>query len=114
MYYAIKTLEISAAHSLKLSYPSKCANLHGHNWRIRVFCRSLQLNNDGMVEDFALIKERIQQRLDHRFLNEELPFNPTAENIARWITDIIPSCYRAEVEESEGNLAIYEDENIHD
>ena len=34
MYTVIKRMEISAAHSLKLSYRSKCEDLHGHNWII--------------------------------------------------------------------------------
>lgn len=36
MYTVIKRMEISASHSLRLSYPSKCENLHGHNWMITV------------------------------------------------------------------------------
>ena len=36
MYTVIKRMEVSAAHSLKLSYRSKCENLHGHNWIITV------------------------------------------------------------------------------
>ena len=99
---------ISAAHSLQLSYPSKCENLHGHNWVIIVHCRSRELNADGMVTDFTHIKEQVQNRLDHRNLNEVLPFNPTAENIARWVCEHVENCYRVEVQESEGNLAVYE------
>lgn len=49
MYTVIKRMEVSAAHSLKLSYRSKCENLHGHNWIITVYCRSLtaQLRRNG-------------------------------------------------------------------
>ena len=47
MYTVIKRMEISASHSLKLSYRSKCENLHGHNWIITVYCRSEVLNEDG-------------------------------------------------------------------
>ena len=82
MYYIEKTLEISACHRLKLSYESKCQNLHGHNWIITVYCKSRELNSDGMVVDFTHIKQLVQERLDHANLNEVLPFNPTAENIA--------------------------------
>ena len=55
MYTVIKRMEVSAAHSLKLSYRSKCENLHGHNWIITVYCRSKELNADGMVVDFSHI-----------------------------------------------------------
>ena len=108
MYTIIKRLQISAAHQLKLSYASKCENLHGHNWIVTVYCRSKELNADGMVEDFSHIKQRIKDQLDHRNLNDILPFNPTAENLARWICDQIETCYRVEVQESEQNTAIYE------
>lgn len=110
MYTVIKRMEVSAAHSLHLSYRSKCEHLHGHNWIITVYCRSRELNADGMVVDFAHIKEKVMGQLDHRNLNEVLPFNPTAENIARWVCDQIPTCYRVEVRESENNTAVYENE----
>lgn len=110
MYYVKKRLEISAAHRLELSYESKCTSLHGHNWIVTVECRSRELNADGMVEDFTLIKNKILGMLDHKVINDVLPFNPTAENIARWIVDSIPTCFRCEVQESEGNIAAYEED----
>ena len=61
-----------------------------------------------MVVDFSHIKERITSYLDHGNFNELLPFNPTAENIARWICEQTPNCYRVDVQESEGNTASYE------
>ena len=103
-------MEVSASHSLSLSYESKCTNLHGHNWVITVYCKSEKLNADGMVYDFTHIKELLKEKLDHRNLNEVLPFNPTAENIARWIVDSIEECYRADVQESTNNIATYIDE----
>lgn len=108
MYYIKKRLEVSAAHRLTLDYESKCTGLHGHNWIITVECRAKELDANGMVTDFTIVKEKILGVLDHAVLNDVLPFNPTAENIARWVTETVPNCFRCEVQESEGNTAIYE------
>lgn len=108
MYYVSKRLEISAAHRLELDYESKCTGIHGHNWIVTVHCRARELNPAGMVTDFTHIKQNISDRLDHKLINDVLPFNPTAENMARWICENVPNCYRVDVQESEGNVASYE------
>lgn len=107
MYRVTKRIEISASHRLDLDYPSKCTNIHGHNWIITVTCQAETLNSNGMVEDFTAIKEIVRSRLDHANLNDVVPFNPTAENIARWICEQIPTCVQVDVQESEGNVASY-------
>jgi 6-pyruvoyltetrahydropterin/6-carboxytetrahydropterin synthase len=101
-------MEIAGSHKLTLHYQSKCQNLHGHNWIVTVYCKSKELNDDGMVCDFTQIKKAIHERLDHQNLNDVLPFNPTAENIAKWVCKQIPQCYKVTVQESEGNIATYE------
>lgn len=121
MYTIRKRLEIAGAHYLKLDYASKCERLHGHNWIIYVELKSDKLNSNGMVMDFKKIKELIADPLDHQYLNQVFdsmghPFNPTAENIAKWIADTLTgefgginvTCTRVEVEESPNNTAIYE------
>jgi len=112
MYYISKRMEVAGCHQLHLSYASKCGNLHGHNWIITLHCKAKELNADGMVVDFSTIKTQIHDYLDHGNFNELLPFNPTAENIAKWVCDQVEHCYRVEVQESEGNMAIYEKEDV--
>lgn len=111
MYYVSKRMEIAVSHKLTLSYESKCANLHGHNLIVTVYCKAKEPNKDGMVMDFKHIKQKIHGYLDHGYLNELLPFNPTAENIAKWIVAQFPECYKAQVQESEGNIAVYCDDD---
>ena len=115
MYYVSKRMEIAGAHQLKLPYESKCSNLHGHNWIITVHCKGEALMNYGMLVDFKHIKEAVQEKLDHKYINEVIDFNPTAENMAKWICHEVDRmcpihtiCYKVEVQESEGNIAVYE------
>ena len=110
MYYVSKRMEIAGAHRLTLDYESKCENLHGHNWIVIVYCKSKELNHNGMIVDFKHIKNTISDKLDHQYINQIVNFNPTAENMAKWIHDQIPSCYKVSVQESEGNIAIYEED----
>ncbi len=113
MYRVRKRIEISAAHHLQLSYDSPCSKLHGHNWIVEVEVSAPELNKDGMVIDFTHIKN-VVRKLDHHNLNEVIEFNPTAENIARWIAiqigkkledDISAFVSKVTVQESEGNVA---------
>ena len=109
MYKVKKRLEIAGAHRLSLNYESKCSNIHGHNWIVEIYMQSKELDSNGMVMDFTHIKKKIHDMLDHRYINDVVQVNPTAENIAKWICDRLGSkCYKVTVQESEGNVAEYE------
>ena len=82
-----REVQFSSAHRLR-NYHGKCENLHGHNWRVRLFVTRENLDATGFVMDFkvldAVLKE-IMELLDHKDLNSLKEFetvNPTAENIA--------------------------------
>lgn len=107
MYYISKRIEVAFAHKLALNYDSKCRQLHGHNGVATVYCCSEELDENGMIVDFSHVKQQIIGRLDHRYLNDLFDFNPTAENLARWICEQVPHCYKVTFQESEGNVACY-------
>jgi 6-pyruvoyltetrahydropterin/6-carboxytetrahydropterin synthase len=84
----------AAGHALR-NYRGKCENVHGHNYRVQVGVQGPELDENGLLYDFADLKKRLRgtsEYLDHQFLNELKPFdriNPSAENIARFICEEI-------------------------
>ena len=110
MYEVERYHDISCGHRVH-GHESKCAHLHGHNYRI--FFTVQQDNNQldliGRVIDFSVIKSRLCEWLetwwDHKMLiwvddphlddlldidpDGVVPveFNPTAENMARHFHD---------------------------
>lgn len=106
MFLLQKTFEISGSHYLELSYRSPCKELHGHNWKITVYCKCKDSElEEGMVVDFSKIKQ-IVHRLDHNHLNSFIQ-QPTSENLAKWLCERIPRCYRVDVEETTGSVVSY-------
>ena len=103
MFSVTQELPFCYGHRL-LQYPGKCGRLHGHNGVARITLRSSTLDSQGMVADFDAIERAMRrfldESIDHRLLlhrddpavakleGEEfiaVDFNPTAENIARYI-----------------------------
>jgi len=88
MYEIIVKHHFSSAHRL-IDYDGECKNLHGHNWKVKVFARAEELNKIGIsldFKDFKRIAKAEIDKYDHVYLNEHPSFkdiNPTAENIAR-------------------------------
>jgi 6-pyruvoyltetrahydropterin/6-carboxytetrahydropterin synthase len=82
-----KIFTFDAAHKLQF-YDGPCHNLHGHTYHLEVTCKSNILTN-GMLIDFAVLKqivtEKIISKVDHAYLNDVFPFEPTAEKMADWI-----------------------------
>ena len=79
----------------------KCANpnYHGHNYELIVSVKGDIHPETGFVMDMKILKyvieKEIEEQLDHKNLNEEVPefktLNPTAENIAVVIWNILRS-----------------------
>lgn len=121
MAYLIEVTDtFSAAHQLR-GYKGKCEHLHGHNWKVTITLSAKKLDAAGLAIDFGEVKQilsEILQELDHIFLNEHpyfQKFNPSSENIARYIYDsarsLVPKT-KAKVKsvtvwESERTKAVY-------
>src|SRR5207253_1345329 len=74
----------AAAHRLP-RYQGKCANLHGHNYRLSVTLRGEPDPYSGIFVDLGdvekAVREQILAKCDHANLNDFIE-NPTAEAVA--------------------------------
>ncbi len=120
MYEVTTEAHFSAAHHLR-DYKGPCENVHGHNWLVRASITCDSLDELGIGIDFkklrVLLKE-VLSKLDHSDINivfEKEGFNPSSENIARYIYKELekklsePNCRisRIDVYETPGNCASY-------
>lgn len=112
MFEISKKFSIPVGHRLSL-HKGKCKNIHGHNIDVIVTVWSDRLNDNGMVMDFANLKKTVNDivlnQFDHalllnktdeklfRSLKDEfgienlilLDFEPTAENLCKFLYDLI-------------------------
>ena len=106
-----KGFKFCAAHHLKrLPEGHPCLNVHGHNFKLTVFCCGLfntDIKRNGMVVEFATIKEVVQpivDTLDHGNLNDYVA-QPTTENVAQWlyfmIKEHLPELEYVELQETD-------------
>ena len=139
MYFLKAEASFDAAHFLH-DYDGKCSNIHGHRWRIIATIQNafLQRNGQqkGMIMDFSELKKALRiiaDHYDHSLIYEkntfksdtldclkrdgfrmvELPFRPTAENMARHFYMVLKERgYRVSnvtVYETPENCAMYEE-----
>ena len=109
MYQLKTSAAFDSAHFLA-GYDGKCANLHGHHWKLEVIIQGDDLQPSGqqrgMLIDFGDLKKAVRNladSFDHALIYEEhtlkektidalhdenfrlisVPFRPTAENFAK-------------------------------
>jgi len=103
-----KEVQIDTSHRL-LHYRGKCANLHGHRWKIEVWMEGEPGPKTQIVIDYSVIK-KIVEKYDHQIiLNAEDPMvpriaefhpvittpgDPTSELIAMLIRDDLTAACR--------------------
>lgn len=122
MFRISKDFTFSAGHSIR-GHTGGCENLHGHNYKVRIHLEAAELDELGMVMDFADLKAMAAQILgpfDHRVINDIPPFdqrNTTAELLSEYIYREVEgrlpdtarvSVSRVEVWENETSCAVFE------
>lgn len=102
--------DFSTGHRV-YGHESKCAHLHGHNYRVHLTVEAETLDTVGRVLDFSVINtllcEWLEENWDHKFLAWEydpfastlktldptgtviVGFNPTAENMGQYLVDVV-------------------------
>lgn len=115
MYKIWKEFKFSASHQLTGLPPThQCSRLHGHNYVVEIQLESEVLNEIGFIVDFGdlkIFKDWIDSEFDHRHLNDVLAFNPTAENMAKFICEAwqykFPQLAEVRVKETDTSWAAY-------
>ncbi len=111
-FEVVRRIEFDAAHRV-MRHESKCRYLHGHRYVLHLYAVSEELDEIGRVVDFGVLKEKIGAWIDlwwdhttilHRddtklidsltgFCKHGwpyvLPYNPTAENLGKYLLDIV-------------------------
>lgn len=126
-------------HRLMPPYEGKCTNVHGEAGTLILIFEGNELDENGMLLDFGKVKKVIQdlvvEKLDHAYIYKagdevgkflkkmdlkvvEMNCNPTAENIAEIVYNIVSMYYPQIkkvgcIESFEDSIAWYEkDKNI--
>jgi len=93
VYTISKDFLFSASHHLHGLPPEHpCGRLHGHNYTVRVQLSGPLLDKVGMLFDYgglAPFGAWLDEHLDHRDLNEQLAANPTAEQLAYRLAQVV-------------------------
>ena len=80
-----KEVQFDASHRL-LHYKGKCANLHGHRWKVEVWVEGEPNATTGILIDYNVIRQIIE-KFDHQImLNAADPMTACIEKFQRVIT----------------------------
>lgn len=126
----MRRIKFCAGHRLHL-HGGKCEFFHGHNYVADFYVTGDTVDSVGRVIDFADLKARfkgwIDEHWDHGFLLYEgdenginaikqvepskyyvLPYNPTAENMARYLLEVAAPELLADTSVSASKVVIWE------
>jgi 6-pyruvoyltetrahydropterin/6-carboxytetrahydropterin synthase len=128
----MRRVTFCAGHRL-LGHDGKCKNLHGHNYVVEFHVTGEEQDEIGRIIDFKLLKEKckgwLDEHWDHAFILwdqdsnaldavrhcdphriYELPYNPTAENLARYLLEEVCPTILAGTGASPYKIVVWESE----
>lgn len=86
-----KEMTFDSCHNL-LNYKGACSRLHGHTYKLHVTVKGI-VDSRGIVIDFkelkSLVSTHVVEFLDHQYLNANMQFNTTAENMVMFFYDLL-------------------------
>jgi 6-pyruvoyltetrahydropterin/6-carboxytetrahydropterin synthase len=94
MFRIAKKFAFSASHTLALPGAHKCSRLHGHNYIVELTLGSADLDEHGFIVDYgelSSLNDFLNERFDHKHLNDVMDVEPTAENIAKTVFEFARS-----------------------
>lgn len=126
-YELHKDMNFAAAHFIPNGKAGKCHTMHGHTYWVDVTIAGDELNDIGMLVNFADVKDLIHGRYDHNVLNSfpeytgdhtEPHLMPTTEVVAQNIYEIVenhlhkettnkPTCLQVLVRETPTSYVLY-------
>lgn len=126
LYELNKDFSFAAAHRIPDERAGKCANVHGHNYKVNLTIVGNELDELGFLANFGTLKKIVHDRYDHTLMNDHPEFNsedesymfPTTEIVARQIWEIVqnylnteqpnrPECVQVIVRETETSYVIF-------
>lgn len=104
MYRVRKSIDIDFAHHVR-GHLGPCINLHGHTWKFEVEVQASELNEQGFVIDFSLLKRSVltpcHALLDHALAIGEDTYREVEHELAETGRKLLASRGPAQCEESE-------------
>ena len=89
-----KRFTFEAAHFLT-DYDGECSRVHGHSYIFDVTV--IGDPEADMIIDFKVLKKIVNDlvidKLDHQLLNDIFRFKTTAENISKWIFNVLDDAF---------------------
>lgn len=94
MYRITKGLHVHFAHHVR-GHRGACISLHGHTWKLEVTIAAEDLDAEGFVKDFSLIKSEVLEPahllLDHGLAIGQATWEETRDELAALGTRLVDS-----------------------